>query len=122
MNRKDVGLVLAVCLVAGLLYLFLGKEKAGDTVVITVDGREYGTFDLSEDRELMVQTEKGYNLVVIQDGTVFIQEADCPDHYCMRQGKLPGGNKSLICLPHKLVVEVKEKDGPTGDEPDAIVQ
>ena len=48
MNRKDVGLVLAVCLVAGVLYVFLGRGKAGDTVVITVDGREYGVFDLSE--------------------------------------------------------------------------
>lgn len=119
MNRKDVGLVLVICLAAGLLYILFGRRSKGDGVVITVDGREYGRYSLSEDREIPIQTEDGYNLVVIEEGSVFVKEADCPDRYCVKQGKKKQGNSSLVCLPHKLVVEVKAEEEAGLD---AIVQ
>lgn len=123
MNRKDSLLVLFVLLIAGVVYVLYGRWIPGNQVIITVDGKEYGTYALEESREILVETEHGYNQVVIADGMVYIQDADCPDSYCVKQGKTNHQNKSLICLPHKLVVEVRMKEkNISGEEVDAIAQ
>ena len=126
MNKRDVVLIIVLLGLAGLSYLFFVRNNggAGNRVIITVDGEHYGTYPLDEDREIEVQSDSGYNIVVVQNGQVSIEDADCPDRYCVRQGKISGRNESLICLPHKLVVEletVKEED-EGGLEIDAIAK
>ena len=123
MNKKDICLILVFLLIAGIIYLFTRNGEAGNQVRITLDGKEYGTYSLSENQEIPVQTEYGYNIVQIEDGMVFMKDADCPDKYCIHQGKTARKNKSIVCLPHKLMVEVVEasKDKPA-DGIDAMAQ
>lgn len=127
MNRKDwilAGGLLLAAAIGMLAVRFVGTEE-GSRVRITVDGEVYGTWPLSEDREIEVDTSYGHNVVVIAEGAVSMQEADCPDHYCIRQGAIKGTNRSIICLPHKLVVEVIGKAAETTEEtlqPDSISQ
>ena len=42
-----------------------------------------------------------------------MEEADCPDRLCVRQGAVSRVGESIICLPHELVVTVEgeEMDG-----------
>ena len=123
MNKKDICLILVFLLIAGLIYLFTRNGEVGNQVRITLDGKEYGTYSLTENREIPVQSEYGCNIVQIKDGMVFMKDADCPDKYCIHQGKTARKNKSIVCLPHKLMVEVVEasKDKPA-DGIDAIAQ
>ena len=64
-----------------------------------------------------IQTEEGYNLVVIQDESVGITEADCPDKICISEGFVSKPGATVVCLPHKVLVEVKSAGD---DEPDVI--
>lgn len=121
MNKKDTILVLIILVIAGLLFLVTRRNVGGNEVVIILDGKEYGKYQLSDDREINVKSESGYNVVKIEDGKVYIKDADCPDKYCVKQGKSDSSNKSLICLPHKMVVEVRENDSENTDV-DIIVQ
>ena len=123
MKKKDLCLIFVFLLIAGIIYLFTRNGEAGNQVRITLDGKEYGTYSLSENQEIPVQTEYGCNIVQIKDGMVFMKDADCPDKYCIHQGKTARKNKSIVCLPHKLMVEVVEasKDKPA-DGIDAMAQ
>ena len=123
MKKKDLCLILVFLLIAGLIYLFTRNGEVGNQVRITLDGKEYGTYSLTENQEIPVQSEYGCNIVQIKDGMVFMKDADCPDKYCIHQGKTARKNKSIVCLPHKLMVEVVEasKD-KTADGIDAIAQ
>ena len=123
MNKKDICLILVFLLIAGVIYLFTRNGEVGNQVRITLDGKEYGTYSLTENREIPVQSEYGCNIVQIKDGMVFMKDADCPDKYCIHQGKTARKNKSIVCLPHKLMVEVVEasKDKPA-DGIDAMAQ
>lgn len=123
MNKKDICLILVFLLIAGLIYLFTRNGEVGNQVRITLDGKEYGTYSLTENQEIPVQSEYGCNIVQIKDGMVFMKDADCPDKYCIHQGKTARKNKSIVCLPHKLMVEVVEasKDKPA-DGIDAMAQ
>ena len=123
MKKKDICLILVFLLIAGLIYLFTRNGEVGNQVRITLDGKEYGTYSLTENQEIPVQSEYGCNIVQIKDGMVFMKDADCPDKYCIHQGKTARKNKSIVCLPHKLMVEVVEasKDKPA-DGIDAMAQ
>lgn len=125
MKKKDIILILIVLICAGVGYLIFNTKGIGNTVVITVDGKEYGAYPINIDKKIDVKTDLGHNVVVIEGGKVYIEEADCPDGYCINQGKTDSASKSLICLPHKLVVSVDDKaksDKDKNDNIDVIVK
>lgn len=108
LNKKDIifaaGIMLAALLM--LICMNFGKQKAGTFIRITVDGKEYGVYSLDKDKVIDIDGELGHNQVVIQDGEAYMNEADCPDHYCMEYKAISQKNETIICLPHKMVVEV----------------
>ncbi len=36
-----------------------------------------------------------------------MEQADCNDHYCETMGKIKQNGESIICLPHKVVIEIE---------------
>lgn len=116
MKKKDwilgVGVIsAALLLLAGMNIVQRVQEKENQTqgsqVVITVDGEVYGKYDLSEDQVIEVKKNDFYNRIRIEDGKAYMEEADCPDGYCEEQGKISDRTQTIVCLPHKLVVEVE---------------
>lgn len=122
--RKDIGLISGIVLAAFLLWLvplLLNKEAGmgSGRVRVFQDGEEIGVYDILENQTVLLPYgEEHYNLMVIQDGNVSVAEADCPDGLCVRQREISRNGESIICLPHKLVVQVEsDKEGA----PDAVV-
>lgn len=125
MRRNDILFVTIILLIAGAMYLTftLGGDKDGDKVIVTVDGRIYGTYPLDEDNTINIQNADGFNTVSIHDGQVSVTDADCKDKYCVKQGTISKNNESIICLPHKLVVEIAGgKDNNESTEVDSIAK
>lgn len=123
LNRRDVILTALMLAAGGIFYaLAVGEQQEqGSEIVITVDGKEFGTYPLNEDREIVIETKKGYNRVIIKDSKAYMEDADCPDRYCVSQGKIQKEKQTVICLPHKLVVEVASgENSTTVEDVDAI--
>lgn len=116
MTKGDVLLLLLfVCAGAALFLLVHVTSSAGAYVYIYEDGEVIEMLSLSEDGEFPIHTAAGNNTVTIKDGTVSVTEADCPDKICVKQGTIQNDKETIICLPHKLVVEVRKKQG--GEKP-----
>lgn len=95
--------LIGIVLTAGI-YCF---SKQGSTITITVDGQLYGTYALNESREIPVELEgRVANIIMIEGGSAYMKDADCPDKLCMHQGAISRNGQTIVCLPHKLVVEV----------------
>lgn len=107
-KKKDMVIIVLVLVVAAIMALVMnyGQGKAGGTVRIMIDGEEYGTYLILENRTIEVVSETGYNKVVLENGMVSMVEADCPDQYCVEHNAISKTNETIVCLPHKLVVEV----------------
>lgn len=123
MRKND--LILGVGVIAAALVMLLIMNLAGGQpegtasdyqVCIRVDGKVWGTWPLEEDRTIEVNLDSGYNRVRMEAGEVYMEEADCPDGYCMHQGPLSGGIETIVCLPHKLVVEVISEQETASEE------
>lgn len=112
MKRKDVILTICLLLAAGIFYLLVQimGRAGGNQVIITINGQEYGRYPLNENKEINIENENGYNTVIISNGKVHMEDADCPDKYCVNQGEINKNGQTLICLPHKLSVEVNTSD------------
>ncbi|MHC5374220.1 NusG domain II-containing protein [Enterococcus sp. LJL120] len=83
--------------------------------VLKVDGVEIRSFDLTADQASYTYTyedEDGdYNIIEIDGERVRISEANCGDQICVRQGWISKAGQSVVCLPHRLVLEIQASDG-----------
>lgn len=108
MNKRDfiaIGIMLAMCI---LSFILLNRSgETGTYAEVHIDGRLYASYPLDQDRTEKISCGGGHNTVVIKDSYVYISDADCPDKYCVAQGKIRDSGGSLVCLPHRLVVEIK---------------
>lgn len=123
MRKKEIFWAAAVILLAGGLFLIqiLTFSSDEDGVAAVYEGKEKtASYPLSEDCEIMLEPQGGgQNLLVIRDGEAWIEEADCPDRLCVKQGHISKTGQSLICLPHKLTVTI---EGGETAELDAVVR
>lgn len=104
-RRADLILIAALLLVALLLYfLLIWNRKPGQGVIVSVDGQEIARYALTD--EGTYSLNGGTNTLVIEDGSAYLIEADCPDHLCVKQGKIRGEGQVITCLPNRLTVTV----------------
>ena len=80
---------------------FSPKDE-GRYAVIYTDDEEYARLPLDEDTTLRVETELGYNEIVIKDGYADCVEADCRDGVCVKHKEISMKDEAIVCLPHKL--------------------
>lgn len=102
--------ILLLCMMVVLfLVCFLFRGGEGEQVEISLQGKVYGIYDLSEDRIIEVGNGTITNVVEIRQGKVYMTEADCPDRLCIRQGKISRDRETIVCLPNRVVVTVRSK-------------
>lgn len=108
-SHADILLIVGILIlaVAGL-FAWKKLETPGAYVDIMIDGNSVKTLRLDQDASYEVKQQAGVNTVVVQDGSVTVQDADCPDKICVKHRAINRTGETIICLPHKLVVEIKE--------------
>ncbi len=87
-------------------YINISSADAKKSVVVEADGNIIYVVSLKEDQTLHVQTEYGTNDVRVEDGKVFVEEADCPKQICVNTAPISGVGQTIICLPHRVVVSI----------------
>ena len=105
----DILLIVGILIlaVAGL-FAWKKLETPGAYVDIMIDGKSVKTLQLDQDTSYEVKQQAGVNTVVVQGGSVTVQNADCPDKICEKHRAVNRTGETIICLPHKLVVEIKD--------------
>jgi hypothetical protein len=118
-KRNDIILIgVLLIIAAGAFFYFNNNRKEGDKVVVTIDGKFYKEFPLDKDIETDIEVPGGgSNHLVIEKGYADITAASCPDELCVHQKSIHSDKESIICLPNKVVVEVK---GDTESELDGV--
>ncbi|WP_029230718.1 NusG domain II-containing protein [Butyrivibrio sp. VCB2006] len=108
-GKNDVKLVVGLSVVALVIcaVLMLFKQD-GKQVVVSVDGVVVSTYSLNDNGTYEIEGyNKGLNTLVIENGVAYMSDASCPDHLCMHMGKISKVGQSIICLPNRVVVEIR---------------
>jgi hypothetical protein len=114
MKRNDIILIVALLILgmAGFFFYLMRVQQPGSVVIITVDSKEYGRYDLKKDQMIPIND---MNTVEIKDGKVRMIEADCPDKICVNHRVVEYNGESIVCLPNKVLVEVKSEENSSLD-------
>ena len=105
MKKKDFILIGAIVAVIAIAILVLAlTKKEGDHVIVRVNGNEVAKYSLSQDGEY--QLNGGTNVLRIENGKAYLVSANCPDHLCVKQGKVSKSGETITCLPNRLTVTV----------------
>ena len=97
--------IVTLLIVSSFLFILVPK-KEGNAVTVTVAGKTVLTTSLDRDFEQEILTENGKNTLVIKDGYADIISADCYGNDCVHQRKISKNGEMIVCLPHKMVVQI----------------
>lgn len=99
--------IVGVIFTGSLCAVLLGMRTPEQRIVqIVQDGVVLYTFDLNavENQTIRIDAGDSYNIVAIENGEIYMSEAGCPDHTCIRMGTLRSETMPIVCLPNKLVI------------------
>lgn len=112
-KRNDLILVAILIIIPAIIFTadyFNRINQPAGSVVISIAGVLYTEVPLDENIEIRVESNLGVNLIRIEDGSVRIIDATCPYRLCISHSPIQQTGEQIVCLPNKVVVEIKRKD------------
>lgn len=113
-NKNWILLFAAVFIICiGAFLLLMRGGSYGTVAVIRVDGEVYEKINLDTVTvayDIEIKTEYGYNKLHIDRDGICVSESDCRDQICVRQGSISTEGVPIICMPHRVTIEI-EGDG-----------
>ena len=116
LKKADIIFLISIICVAvlALLWILYGRQRHSETeekyVVIYIDKEPCETCPLDQDAEVLLPTEDGDSELVISGGSCYMKSAHCPDQICVRHKAISKSGESIVCLPHKVVVEISSEE------------
>lgn len=119
-KKMDI-VIIAVLLIISFtphLIFFKTSQKGSKNnyAIIQVDGKIHKKIDLSKvkkSEKVNLNLPNGKNTLLIKNNSIQMDSANCNDALCVKQGNISKVGQTIICLPHKLIIEIK------GDELDS---
>jgi hypothetical protein len=112
-KKADVILIAALVLVCLIFVLavYLIPFEGKPVVNVYIDNELIDSFDLEDEdeeyREVEIETQYGYNLLIVSEGIAFIDESDCHTGSCVSSKVISRPGSMIICAPHHLVIKIE---------------
>ena len=124
MKKRHLWLIVAVLAIvaAGVALMTLRPASPvradEDTVIITVDGREYMRVPLSSPQVVTIAQDNGaVNVVEVSARGAVMRSSTCENQLCVHMGEVTTDNWEwrpngafIICLPNRVSVELAVKE------------
>ena len=110
--KNDILLILFFLIIGIGAFAFMQLQgKSGAEVKVSVNNKEYGTYSLDKNQTVTIGEDDWENILIIKDGKASMAKADCPDKICVNHAAIGKKGETIVCLPHKVVVEVVDENG-----------
>ena len=118
LKKRDIILIVSL-LVVGIIALVIWHFiYSVDGKYVTIEQRDnlIGIYPLNVDKEIEIEHRgEVVNKIVIEDGYCYMEEAECPDHLCIKQGKVNKSGQTIVCLPNRVIVTVVDSNNSDYD-------
>lgn len=89
----------------------VGVKEGPPIAIVSVENKEIMRIPLTENESTEVldvcTTESGKNILEIKDNEIRVRNSECPEQICTRTGFISKPGQTIICLPHRLIVEIE---------------
>lgn len=104
-------IIIAVILLLGVtaFILLFSLKNDGTTAIISVDGKSVAEIELTVSQNKTFSVSEAENITFeVNNGRIRVVDSDCPDKICCNTGFISKSGESIICMPNKMIVEIKE--------------
>ncbi len=118
LKKRDIILIISLLFIGIIALVIWHFIYSDDGKYVTIEQRNelIGTYPLNVDKEIEIEYRgKVVNKIIIKDGYCYMEEAECPDHLCIKQGKVNKSGQTIVCLPNRVVVTVVDSDNSDYD-------
>lgn len=99
-----------LCLAVGCFVWLLPEDSDHLEAVISVEGTQVSTIPIDE-TGVYPFSGQGYHLIVnIENGEVWVSQADCPTQDCVHTGHINMAGQSIVCLPGQISIRLEGAD------------
>lgn len=112
-HKKTVVMAVGTALFLVLCLFIWWKTggRTGRTVIIFQNGTEVYRLSLDTPGTVPVSgNHQELNLVSVSEDGIQMIQANCPDQLCVKQGIVREANRPIVCLPHRVTVEIREEE------------
>lgn len=114
MNKSDWILIITIAFlcILWIVFPFAKQEPSQKIAVVYYKNKEIKTIPLNqnETKEYEVVGENGKIQIEVKNGKVRVKQENSPLHICSKQGFIEKSTETIVCLPNKIVIKIKEKD------------
>lgn len=125
-KRWDLVIIFLLILVSLLpliifTYVQAGKvnEESIFVAVISVDHQVVERITLTDHVGVntfdLTPSEHDRNTIEVRDDQIRMKSATCSDQVCVNFGFISKPGETIVCLPHKILIEIQTIDGNTDD-------
>ena len=106
-KKGDILIFVFALALSCIFFIIHILAPSGGSVMISSNG-EKNVYPLNKDMEISLVNDdnKGRNKVIIKDGFVYMESADCPDLICVKHKPVSKNGECIICLPNQVYVEI----------------
>lgn len=106
---KKIDILIIVVSILGIILSFILLYKKSDSKILIIYADDQKTVYSLKDADFTVKSREGSVSVRIRDGKVKVVESSCPDKWCTRMGRINTPGESIVCLPSKIFLIIREK-------------
>ena len=110
MKKSDYILISIIILICIIMLFSLKKTSKSNVALIYYNDEVILKVNLDKKKEYVV---KGYlgNVVIETDiNKIRVKEETSDKHICSKEGYIYTNNKSLVCMPNKIIVKIISED------------
>ncbi len=97
--------VLVLALAVFILSFFLFSSDSAVQLAVSCDGTEK-VYSLDSDSVFTIENN-GYTLTVrIEESSVYVESADCPDNTCVHTGRIDRAGEVIACVPAEVMLRI----------------
>ncbi|GAA0114616.1 NusG domain II-containing protein [Clostridium senegalense] len=127
-KKLDIIIIVILFFISFIPYLVFYVNNSGAIseqvyAVVTSDGKVFKEIRLDNhvgEEEFKLETKNGYNIIKVMDNKIGIIDSDCKDKVCKQVGYIHRVGETVVCLPHKVVIEIKGNIKNNNTEEDFI--
>ncbi|SIN93613.1 hypothetical protein SAMN05878443_0561 [Carnobacterium alterfunditum] len=130
--RPFDGVIVILLLLGSFIPLIIFSQTTKDIgenstiyAVVMIDGETVKEIELSENTPNETFTfypaDEQYNIIEVDGTKIRNKEDNSPDQIAVKTGWISKPGETAICLPHKLIIEVKVTDSSNAPDDNVIL-
>jgi len=117
-SKFDVILICFILLIATLSVVRVSAYRIRQfsqhkEAMVYHEGILLSKVDLMKDNIFPILNGKMH--IEIRNGSIRVLDSDCPQQMCVKNGYIKYSGQTIVCLPNKILIEIKSKGSPLLD-------